>query len=49
MPKYSFKNDSFFQYGGGQHTATADSGLPKPSRHTAHFVGHVTVCGSHHT
>ena len=43
MPKYSFKNNLFFQYGGGQHTIPADSGLPKPPCHTAHCVGCDTV------
>ena len=34
MPKYSFKNNLFFQY------TPADPGLPKPPCHTAHCVGH---------
>ena len=31
---------------GGKHTTPADPGLPKPPNHTAHSVGHDTVCGS---
>ena len=45
MPKYSFKNNLFFSIWGGQCTTPADPGLPKPPCHTAHCVGHDTVCG----
>ena len=46
MPKYSFKNNLFFQFGGGgQHTTPVDLGLPKPPCHTANCVGHDSVCG----
>ena len=46
MPKYSFKNNLFLQYGGSQHTTPADPGLPK---HNPALVLAMTQCVGHTT